>query len=83
VVDAAIRKEFLRKKAASVTLAVNDMFNSNIWGQILDTDDFYQDSYRRWRVRTYRLTFTYRFGNRDFQLFNRERNGREDGNGEN
>jgi outer membrane receptor protein involved in Fe transport len=83
VVDAAIRKEFLKKKAASVTLAVNDMFNSNIWGQILDTDDFYQDSYRRWRVRTYRLTFTYRFGNRDFQLFNRERNGREEGNGEN
>jgi outer membrane receptor protein involved in Fe transport len=69
VVDFAIRKEFLKQKAAALTLAINDVFNTNRWGQVLDTENFYQDSYRRWRVRTYRLTFTYRFGNRDFQLF--------------
>jgi outer membrane receptor protein involved in Fe transport len=78
VVDFAVRKEFLKKKAAAVTLAVNDVFNTNRWGQIYDTENFYQDSYRRWNVRNIRLTFTYRFGNRDFQMFNRE-NGRRNG----
>ena len=81
VVDFAIRKEFLKQKAAAVTLSINDVFNTNISGQIFDTENFYQDSYRRWRVRTYRLTFTYRFGNRDFQLFGKENN-RRNGNGD-
>ena len=80
VVDFAVRKEFLKNKAAAVTLSVNDVFNTNRWGQIYDTENFYQDSYRRWNVRNIRLTFTYRFGNRDFQMFNRE-NGRRNGNG--
>jgi outer membrane receptor protein involved in Fe transport len=84
VVDLAIRKEFLKQKAAALTFAVNDVFNTNRWGQILDTENFYQDSYRRWRVRTYRLTFTYRFGNRDFQLFGKENNRRDrNGDGDN
>lgn len=81
VVDFAIRKEFLKQKAGALTLSINDVFNTNISGQIYDTENFYQDSYRRWRVRTYRLTFTYRFGNRDFQLFGRENN-RRNGDGE-
>jgi outer membrane receptor protein involved in Fe transport len=81
VVDFAIRKEFLKQKAAALTLSINDVFNTNISGQIFDTENFYQDSYRRWRVRTYRLTFTYRFGNRDFQLFGKENN-RRNGNGD-
>ena len=81
VVDFAIRKEFLKQKAAAVTLSINDVFNTNISGQIFDTENFYQDSYRRWRVRTFRLTFTYRFGNRDFQLFGKENN-RRNGNGD-
>jgi hypothetical protein len=81
VVDFAIRKEFLKQKAAALTLSINDVFNTNISGQIFDTENFFQDSYRRWRVRTYRLTFTYRFGNRDFQLFGKENN-RRNGNGD-
>jgi hypothetical protein len=82
VVDFALRKEFMKQKAAAITLAINDVFNTNRWGQILDTENFYQDSYRRWRVRTYRLTFTYRFGNRDFQLFGKD-NDRRERNGDN
>lgn len=77
VVDFAIRKEFLKKKAAAITLSINDVFNTNRWGQIYDTEYFYQDSYRRWRVRSFRLTFTYRFGKRDFQMFNKENRSRE------
>ncbi len=78
VVDLAVRKEFMKKKAAALTLSINDVFNTNRWGQVYDTEQFYQDSYRRWRVRSYRLTFTYRFGNRDFQLFGKENRGRDD-----
>ena len=79
VIDFAFRKEFLKKNAATITFAVNDVLNSNRWGQIYDTEYFYQDSYRRWNVRNFRLTFSYRFGNRDFSLFNQEGRGRQGG----
>jgi hypothetical protein len=69
VTDFALRKEFLKNKAASITFAVNDVFNTNRFGQIYDTENFYQDSYRRWNVRNFRMTFSYRFGNRDLNLF--------------
>lgn len=69
VTDFAVKKEFLKNRAASITFAINDVFNTNLWGQIYDTEDFYQDAYRRWNVRNFRLTFSYRFGNRDFNMF--------------
>jgi outer membrane receptor protein involved in Fe transport len=71
--DFAIKKEFLKNKAASVTFAINDVFNTNRWGQIYDTEDFYQDAYRRWNVRNFRISFSYRFGKRDFNMFNNQR----------
>lgn len=79
-VDAAIRKDFLKNKKASLTLAVNDVFNSRRWGTIYDTDQFYQDSYRRWNVRSFRLTFSYKFGDANYSLFKRgsKANNRED-----
>jgi hypothetical protein len=78
-VDFALRKEFLKKNAGGITFAVNDVLNSNTWGQIYETDYFYQDSYRRWNVRNFRLTFTYRFGKSDF---NNKKEGRNRENGE-
>jgi outer membrane receptor protein involved in Fe transport len=82
VADFAMRKDFLKNRAATVTLAVNDIFNTNRWGQIYDTENFYQDAYRRWNVRNFRLTFSYRFGNRDFNMFGqRDRRGGGGGNG--
>ncbi len=69
-VDMAIRKEFLKNKRASLTFAVNDVFNSQRWGAVYDTDQFYQDSYRRWNVRNFRATFSYKFGDSNFSLFN-------------
>ena len=82
VADFALRKDFLKNRAATVTLAVNDIFNTNRWGQIYDTENFYQDAYRRWNVRNFRLTFSYRFGNRDFNMFGqRDRRGGAGGNG--
>jgi outer membrane receptor protein involved in Fe transport len=77
--DAAVRKDFLKNNKASFTLSVNDVFNTNRFGTIYDTENFYQDSYRRWNVRSFRLTFTYRFGNSDFKLSRRgEGEGRSD-----
>jgi hypothetical protein len=70
--DAAIRKDFLKNNKASLTFSVNDVFNSNKWGTIYDTERFYQDSYRRRNVRGFRLTFSYRFGKSDFKLLRRD-----------
>lgn len=67
-IDLGLRKEFLKNKA-TFTFNVNDVFNSRKRGTINDTENFYQDSYRRWDVRSFRATFTYKFGKTDFQLF--------------
>ncbi|MBK5272428.1 MAG: TonB-dependent receptor family protein, partial [Bacteroidia bacterium] len=75
-VDFAMKKEFLKDKKASVTFAINDVFNSRRWGLIYDTEQFYQDSYRRRNVRNFRITFSYKFGDANFTLGRREnRNG--------
>lgn len=78
-VDFAIRKDFLKNDKANLTFGINDVFNTNRWGTIYDTKEFYQDAYRRWNVRSFRLTFTYKFGDPNFSLTNRNR---RDGGGE-
>lgn len=77
-VDFALRREFLKKNAASVSFAINDVFNTRRFGQIYDTDNYYQNSYSRWNVRNFRVTFTYRFGDRDFKLIGKKREANED-----
>jgi outer membrane receptor protein involved in Fe transport len=69
-VDFALRKEFLKDKKAAITFNVNDIFWTHRWGSVIDTDRFFQDSYRR-NVRTFRINFSYKFGSANFQLFNR------------
>jgi outer membrane receptor protein involved in Fe transport len=73
VSDFAMRKEFFNKKAA-LSFSVGDIFNSRKFGTIYNTPEFYQDSYRRWSVRTFRLTLTFKFGDADFDLFERKNN---------
>jgi outer membrane receptor protein involved in Fe transport len=77
--DFAIKKEFLKNRVASITFAVNDVFNTNRWGQIYDTENFYQDAYRRWNVRNFRVSFSYRFGKSDFKIGQRENRNRVGG----
>jgi outer membrane receptor protein involved in Fe transport len=77
-VDFALRKEFLKKNAAALTFSVSDVFNTRKFGTIYDTENFYQDSYRRWNVRSYRLTLTYRFGDKDFGLFKKNEEQKRD-----
>lgn len=74
VADFAMRKEFLKMKAASLSFSINDILNTRRFGSIYDTEHFYQDSYRRWSVRTFRLTFTYKFGNSNIDLFKKRSN---------
>lgn len=77
-VGLGIRKDILDRKG-TLSFSVNDLFNTDKHGTIYDTDNFYQESYRRWRVRSFRLTFSYKFGNSDFSLFKRHgRGGGED-----
>jgi outer membrane receptor protein involved in Fe transport len=70
-IDFALRKDFLKDKKASFTFNINDVFNSYRFGNIFDTERFYQESYRRRNVRTFRVSFTYKFGKQDFSLFRR------------
>lgn len=78
-VDLAFRKDFLKNKKATITLGINDVFNTQRWGTIYDTEAFYQDSYRRWNVRNFRLTFSYKFGDADFSFSKRnDRGGGDD-----
>ncbi|MEO5996869.1 MAG: outer membrane beta-barrel protein [Chitinophagaceae bacterium] len=82
-VDFALRKEFLKNNAAAITFAVNDVFNTNRFGQIYDQENYYQDSYSRWNVRNFRFTFLYRFGDKDFKLLNGQNRRRQSDDEEN
>ena len=76
--DFAMRKDFLKNRKATVTFGINDLFNSERWGTIYDTPSFYQDAYRRWSVRSFRISFSYKFGKADFSLLNRKEKSNED-----
>ncbi|MDB5245861.1 MAG: TonB-dependent receptor [Segetibacter sp.] len=70
-IDYAMRKDMFKDNKGTLTFSINDVFNTNRFGTIYDTDNFYQDSYRRWNVRSFRITFTYKFGSSNFSLFKR------------
>ena len=74
-VDFALRKDLFAEKRGTLTFALNDVFNTNRFGSIYDTETFYQDSYSRRNVRNFRITFSYKFGNADFSIFRRSEGG--------
>ena len=80
--DFAMRKDILKKDRGTLIFSVNDVFNSQQYGVIYDTENFYQEAYSRHSVRSFRLTFSYKFGNSDFSLFKKnvdnENNSKED-----
>ncbi len=75
--DFALRKDLFKNNKGSVTFAINDIFNTHRYGVIYDTETFYQESYRRWSVRRFRITFSYKFGDSEFSLFKKGRDNRE------
>lgn len=73
-VDLAIRKDFMKNKAASLTLAATDVFNNEI--QVTQTEDpglFSQTATRKRQSQIARLNFSYRFGKTNFTLFKRKK----------
>lgn len=70
-IDLALRKDLFKNNKGTVIFSINDLFNSDRHGVIYDTPSFYQESYSRWSVRSFRLTFSYKFGDANFQLFKR------------
>jgi outer membrane receptor protein involved in Fe transport len=79
--DFAMRKDLFKDNKGTISFSINDIFNSQRYGVIYDTETFYQEAYSRWRVRNFRLTFSYKFGDADFSLFKKNSSSNSDDNG--
>lgn len=71
-VDIAIRKDFLKNNAASLTLQVNDIFRTRINATHSESAFFVQDVERLRDPQVFRLNFNWRFGKVDATLFKRK-----------
>jgi outer membrane receptor protein involved in Fe transport len=71
-VDAALRFEFLKNKAASLSLSMNDIFRSRRNDVFSQSAFFVQNSFRRRDPQILRLNFNWRFGKFDASLFKRK-----------
>ncbi|MBK9176164.1 MAG: outer membrane beta-barrel protein [Flavobacteriales bacterium] len=63
-------------KKLSAALSVNDVFFTRRWGNIIDTDRLYQESFRRREMRFVRFTLTWKFGEQNTSLFRKRNNQR-------
>lgn len=66
VVDAGVRWDVLNRKG-SIMFNVRDLLNQRRWGGYTQTDQFYRYYESRWMRRMFMLSFTYRFGQQDFE----------------
>jgi len=71
-VDLAIKKEFLKNKAANITLSMNDIFRTKLRDTYTYDTYFNQRSIGRRDPQILRLQFSYRFGKTDINLFKRK-----------
>ncbi len=70
--DFAVKKDFLKNNAGSLTLAITDIFDQRGFGGTTNTPTWNQDFFRRREARFARITFNFRFGKFDAQLFKRK-----------
>lgn len=70
--EVAVKYEFLKNRAASVTLSMNDVFATKKNEQYSESDYFVQTSLRKRDAQVLRLNFSYRFGKTDVSLFKRK-----------
>ncbi|MVT11204.1 outer membrane beta-barrel family protein [Chitinophaga tropicalis] len=83
--DMAVKKEFLKNKSLAVSLALNDIFNTDRNLSYTTTAYSEQERYRKRQTRELRLNVSWRFGKMDTQLFKRKGGKKEEqqgGNGE-
>jgi outer membrane receptor protein involved in Fe transport len=72
-VDASIKYEFLKNKAASFTLSCGDIFRTRVSDvYTMSPGQFNQEVYRKRDPQFFRLQFNYRFGKFDASLFKRK-----------
>ncbi len=71
-VDIAIRKDFLKNNAASLTLQMSDVFRTRLNSVFTQSVYFEQDAERRRDPQMVRLNFNWRFGKIDVSLFKRK-----------
>ncbi len=70
--DIALRKDFLKNNAASLTLQFSDIFRTRLNGVYSQSQYFIQESDRRRDPQVLRLNFNWRFGKIDANLFKRK-----------
>ena len=73
-VDLALKKEFLKNKAMSLTLSVQDVLKTRKRDTYTITDYYTQSSVSRRDQQIFRLQFGWRFGRQDVNLFKRKNN---------
>jgi hypothetical protein len=71
-VDIAIKKDFLKNNAASLTLQCSDIFRTRVYSTHAEGLGFEQDNSRRRDPQVVRLNFSWRFGKFDLALFKRK-----------
>ncbi|MFN8251436.1 MAG: outer membrane beta-barrel family protein [Ferruginibacter sp.] len=71
-VDIAIRKDFMKNNAASLTLQMSDVFRTRLYATHAQSSFLIYDSERRRDPQVLRLSFNWRFGKLDASLFKRK-----------
>jgi outer membrane receptor protein involved in Fe transport len=80
-VDIAVRYEFLKNRAASVSVNMNDIFRSRRSDVHSESSFIIQDAFRRRDAQIVRINFNWRFGKFDPNLFKRKSTKGEQGAG--
>ena len=73
-IDIAIKKDFMKNNAASLTLQVNDIFRTRLNSTFSQSVYFEQNTDRQRDPQVVRLNFNWRFGKLDVSLFKRKNN---------
>jgi len=81
--DASIRYEFLKNKAASLTLSCSDILRTRVSDVYTTSGTFTQEADRRRDPQFFRLQFNWRFGKFDTSLLKRKNNKAEQENMQN
>lgn len=71
-IDIAIRKDFMKNNAASLTLQMNDIFRTKLYASHAQSNFLIYDTERRRDPQVLRLNFNWRFGKIDASLFKRK-----------
>lgn len=72
--DLALKKEFLKNKALSITLSVQDVLRTRKRDTYAETDFYIQSYVTRRDQQIFRMQLNWRFGRQDINLFKRKNN---------